>query len=301
MKFFHGAGKAGPYFEGWYFRHITQSGEALALIPALHIDDGGRAAASIQVIAPEGTWTVEFPGEALLAAEGLFQVWLDGNLFNRKGIWLDLHTRGLHLNGELRYGPFTPLKSDIMGPFRFVPGMECSHGVISMGHRLEGTLLLNGRSVDFTGGTGYIETDRGRSFPAEYLWTQCAWREARSNSLLASIAEIPVPGGRFTGCICAVLYGGREYRLATYRGSRVRRWSQGGALISQGQYQLAVELVEGRGQPLRAPESGQMRRTIHESLCAKVRYRFWVGEKLLFDHTDERAGYEYDDLNARRG
>ena len=66
-----------------------------------------------------------------------------------------------------------------MGPFRFLPGMECSHGVISMGHALEGTLTLNGAVLDFAGGTGYVETDRGRSFPSAYLWTQCAWREAR--------------------------------------------------------------------------------------------------------------------------
>ena len=62
--------------------------------------------------------------------------------------------RGLSLHGALQCGPFTPLKSDIMGPFRFLPGMECSHGVISMGHTLEGTLTLNGAVLDFAGGTG---------------------------------------------------------------------------------------------------------------------------------------------------
>lgn len=72
---------------------------------------------------------------------------------------------------------FTPLRSDIMGPFRFLPGMECSHGVISMGHSLEGKLDLNGKRIDFSGGTGYVETDRGRSFPSAYLWTQCTVRQ----------------------------------------------------------------------------------------------------------------------------
>ena len=55
-----------------------------------------------------------------------------------------------------------------MGPFRFIAGMECSHGVISMMHSLEGTIEINGEIVDFSGGTGYIETDRGRSFPSAY-------------------------------------------------------------------------------------------------------------------------------------
>lgn len=294
MRFFHGAGKTGPYFEGWYFRHLSQDGEALALIPAFHIDEAGRASASLQVIAPEGTWTVDFPGEALQASEGVFQIWLDGNLFNRKGMWLDLKAPGLDLRGEVRYGPFTRLKSDIMGPFRLVPGLECSHGVISMGHRLEGTLILNGRTIDCSGGTGYIETDRGRSFPSAYLWTQCAWKEARSSGLMLSVAEVPLLGGRFTGSVCAVLYGGREYRLATYRGLKVQRWSPEGVLLRQGPYRLAADLLEGAGQPLRAPAGGRMTRTIRESVRATVRYRFWAGEELIFDHTDGRAAFEYD-------
>lgn len=36
-----------------------------------------------------------------------------------------------------------------------------------------------------------------------------------------------------------------------------------------------------------------MTRTIRESLCAKVRYRFFIREQLLFDHTDDGAGFEF--------
>jgi hypothetical protein len=36
-----------------------------------------------------------------------------------------------------------------------------------------------------------------------------------------------------------------------------------------------------------------MQRMVRESLCARVRYRFWAGEKLLFEHVDNCAGFEY--------
>ena len=42
-----------------------------------------------------------------------------------------------------------------------------------------------------------------------------------------------------------------------------------------------------------APERGSMSRVIRESLCARVRYRFWEGERLVFDHEDDRASFEY--------
>ena len=54
-----------------------------------------------------------------------------------------------------------------MGPFSFVPLMECYHGILSMNHSLKGTLSFQGENLLFTGGKGYIEKDWGHSF--EYL------------------------------------------------------------------------------------------------------------------------------------
>ena len=286
------AGKRGPCFAGWYFKHQTKTGRALALIPAMHVDAAGRRSASLQVIAEGQSWWLEYPASKFHAAEKPLQIRLGQNAFSRAGIQLDIEQEGLSLHGALRYGPFTPLKSDIMGPFRFLPGMECSHGVFSMGHTLEGSMTLNGEKLDFSGGLGYIESDRGRSFPSAYLWTQCVWP---GGSLMLSIADIPLPVGRFTGCICVVICRGREYQLATYRGVRIEQWSDTGAVIRQGKYRLTAELLEGQACPLRAPSAGRMDRTIRESLCAKMRYCFWSGETLLFAHTDENASFEYAD------
>ena len=296
-QYYYGAKRHGPYFEGWYFKLLTRDGEALALIPALHIDRKGRRSASLQVISREASWWLEYADTEFHAWEDRLQIQMGPSLFSEKGVSLRIAREGLSLCGAIRCGPFLPLSSDIMGPFRFVPGMECSHGVISMAHPLDGQLVLNGRTMNFSGGTGYIETDRGRSFPDRYLWTQCAWQEARrsSNSIMLSVATIPLPVGRFTGCICAVVCHGREYRLATYRGARVQRWASDGAVIRQGNDRLTVELLEGRERPLRAPVEGSMGRTIHESLCAGVRYRFWHGGALLLSHTDCQASFEYAD------
>lgn len=289
--YYHGREKRGPYFEGWYLKHQTRDGAALALIPAYHIDGMGRRSASLQVITEGESWCLEYP--AFHADGQSFCVQVGNSLFTSRETRLHVEREGLSLHGAVFYGPFAPLKSDIMGPFRFLPFMECAHGVISMGHPLEGSLTLNGKRMNFSGGTGYIETDRCRSFPSAYLWTQCAWREPRLASLMLSVAAVPIAGVRFTGCICAVCYGGREYRLATYRGARVEQWCSTGAVIRQGQYRLTAELLEGEECPLHAPVIGIMGRTVRESLCSVVRYRFWEGKALLFEHIDRCAGFEY--------
>lgn len=293
MKFFHGAKRTGPYFEGWYLKHQSKSGRTLALIPAFHMDAGGRRAASLQVISDRQAWWLEYPATQFHADPERFQVRLGQSSFGNQGIDLHVEQDGLSLHGALGYGPFAALRSDIMGPFRLFGSMQCSHGVLSMGHSLQGALRLNGEEIDFSNGMGYIETDRGRSFPRAYLWTQCAWDGPERGGLMLAVATVPLPVGSFTGCICSVLYQGREYRLATYRGARIEEWSPSGAIIRQGKYRLKVELLEPRAQPLRAPAEGRMERTVHESLCAPTRYSLWQGETLLFRHTDPSASFEY--------
>lgn len=292
-RFEHGSKRRGPYFEGWYLKCQTQAGETLALIPALHIDASGQRSASLQVLTQSGAWQLDFPASALRASENTFCVTLGPNVFSACGMVLDIDAQGLSLHGRLHFGPFTPLHSDIMGPFRRFAGMECAHGVISMGHALSGQIMLNGKALDFGGGAGYIETDRGRSFPSAYLWTQCLWTQPEPASLMCAVASIPLPIGRFTGCICAVCCGGREYRLATYRGAVPLRWSNEGAVIRQGGFRLEIIVHKTQALRLCAPVQGRMTRTIHESLCSTVRFRFLKRDQLLFDHTDDGASFEF--------
>ncbi|MGN0773161.1 MAG: tocopherol cyclase family protein [Candidatus Ventricola sp.] len=289
----HGERRRGPYFEGWYLKCQTKAGESLALIPALHIDASGGRSASLQVVTGRRAWQLDVPCESFFASADAFFVRLGSSVFSSEGMALDVDANGLSLHGRLAFGPFTPLASDIMGPFRLFAGMECAHGVVSMAHSLSGQLLLNGKTFDFDSGAGYIETDRGRSFPSAYLWTQCLWMQPQPVSLMCAVAAIPLPIGRFTGCICAICCDGHECRLATYRGASAERWSREGAVIRQGKLRLEIDVLSAQGLPLRAPVQGRMTRTIRESLCARVRYRFFIRDHLLFDHTDDRASFEF--------
>ena len=55
-----------------------------------------------------------------------------------------------------------------MGPFTYIPGMECKHDIFSISF-LTGTLIINGKRVSFDHGYGYIEGDKGRNFPKKHL------------------------------------------------------------------------------------------------------------------------------------
>ena len=78
---------------------------------------------------------------------------------------------------------------------------------------------------------------------------------------MLSVATIPTLLGSFTGCICALVHEGHEYRLATYRGARVEHWSCGGAVIRQGRWLLKVELLDSGAKPLRFATSSTSSRS----------------------------------------
>lgn len=253
------------YFEGRYYKH--QKGDQTLCLIAGQADGGPF----IQVITNTHVWQYDS---------------LAGCQIDTKGIRLDLP----QIKGAVRYGPYTPLKGDIMGPFQYLP-MQCRHEVVSMGHTLEGGFLVDGRMLDLSGGRGYIEGDRGRSFPNAYLWLHCN-DFSQPLSIMASVADIPFVGFHFMGCICAIHYKGREIRLATYRGVHIHHAGRDGLTLAQGRYRLRVDIGAHAALPLKAPRKGQMVDTIHESNCASARFRLWESGALLFDLASCNTSFE---------
>ena len=290
----------GAWFEGWYFKHQGEEG-GLALIPAVHRERKGDWRASLQVITPWESRMISYPITAFSRLGDGVELRLGESWFSGDGVYLAVEEPGFSLKGELQYGPLSVPAEDIMGPFRHVPHMQCVHGILSMGHLVDGSVVLNKKPIRFRRGQGYWETDRGRSFPKRYLWTQCAWQERQRVSLMLAIAHIPVGIGSFTGIISEILFAGQSIRLATYHGAKAVGWGADGAQIRQGRLRLEAKVLEHHPLPLRAPNGGGMSRTIHESLFATVRYRLWEGEKLLFDHTDSQASFEWSEQENKEG
>ena len=280
------------FFQGWYFKHQSPT-QTLCLIPGIQQERDGQRSAFLQVVTSDHSYQLHYPFEKLKAYHGDNTLQLGLCRFGRDGVHLDVRTPELQLWGDLAYGPFSVLSSPIMGPFRFLPRMQCSHGVLSMHHSVEGMLQLNGVPYSFSHGMGYIESDWGDSFPQEYLWTQDMQPEFPQSIMLA-VARVPVYGICFLGCICEIRLGARQYRLATYRGARVHSFDNCHAALSQGRYHLEIRrLCDDLGQSLRAPVLGKMSRSIQEAARCRVEYRFFENHVLLHEWVSDQASFEY--------
>lgn len=292
MRNFHGFHRTSCFFEGWYLKHQA-GGYTIAFIPAYHVDESGVASASIQVITNHASYLARFPSTAFLVHPRRFLVKIGENVFCDKGVKIHFRAKGLSVDGTLRYHNTTPLPYPAMGPFSMAPGMQCNHGVLSLSHRLTGSLTVNGEKISFHGGTGYIEKDWGSSFPSSYLWTQSNFYHKGDCCVMISAADVPFLNTHFPGCICVVYDGNKQYRIATYLGARILKHTSREIIIRQGPYLLQAVLLYDNPFELKAPVMGGMSRNIHESPACTVRYRFWADRKLILDETSKQAGFEH--------
>lgn len=279
-------GERGSFY-GWYFK--CQSGtQTLAVIPAVH-RAGRKRTCSIQIITEEQSYTVELPAEQFRRKGRT--IFIGRNRFGAEGIRLAVCAPGLRAKGRLDFGTLFPLRYSIMGPFALMPFLECRHSIWSMKHTVRGTVYVNETAYSFEGAQGYWEGDRGRSFPEQYIWTQCGFPRG---ALMLSVAHIPMAGFHFRGIIAVVLLDGREYRLATYLGAKAVKIQDGLVRVMQGSLELEAELLEDAGKPLRAPAEGDMVRVIHESAACRARYCFRKNGRRLLDFETDRASFEYE-------
>lgn len=258
------------HFKGYYYKH--QKGENILSLIIGKSSEGSF----LQVLTKNNSYYIPNP---------------EGFIISSDGIQLDIKSNEIYLFGEIKYSNLTPIKYDIMGPFKFFP-MECSHKIVSMNHRTDGYMILNNEYMDFTDGTGYIEGDSGTSFPKEYMWIQCCDFK-KGYSIVASVATIPLLRFKFNGCICNINYLGQEYRLATYLGVKIIKCDKKKLILEQGKYKLIVEILNSEGQRLMAPKQGRMSYPIYEDIACTANFRFYIHEKELFNITSKYSSFEY--------
>ncbi|MDE6665473.1 MAG: hypothetical protein K2K14_04690 [Ruminococcus sp.] len=275
------------YFKGWYFKCCTKE-KTIAFIPAYHQNKNNKTA-SLQIITDNSAFNIPFCN--FQYHENPLHIQIGESIFSEKAINLNIRTKEISVQGVLKFSEISPIKYDIMGPFKFVPFMQCRHSVFSMKHQINGQITLNEQQYIFKHGIGYIEGDCGISFPKRYVWTQYHFK---NGSLMLSVADIPFSGIHFTGIIGIVLLNGKEYRIATYLGAKVKYIGKNTVTVQQGNFCLTAKLLEKNAHPLYAPDNGKMSRTIHESTSCKAFYRFSYKKQILCKFVSNRASFEFE-------
>jgi len=270
---YHGWGKTKNYFEGWYFKFVDPTENYAFAV--YH----------------------NFSADTFIPATNTFHLQLADNQFSEKNIRLNLPD----LKGELSFQNTTQWPKmlgapGVMGWYSFVPFMECYHGVVSLFHRLKGSMEINGNLVDFTNGIGYIEKDWGQSFPSSWIWMQTNHFTYKTPvSLMVSVARIPWLTTSFIGYLVGFYFEGNLYKFATYTGAQRKTSIEGNKVtlsFKDRQYRLELIAHQVEGTNLVSPVSGEMAGKVNESLEAEIEVQFYRNDKLIFEDKGRNMGME---------
>jgi hypothetical protein len=304
--FFQGNNKNKQYFEGWYFKLVSSDRQVVwAIIPGISLGRKNEGSYPfIQLINGKNgkSYFIKYHLDEFQYSRRSFEVSIANNKFSGSGISLDIHDNGTEFRGKvdlqyLRPYPVRLLSPGVMGWYRFVPTMECYHGIVSMNHRLAGELSLAGKKYDFTGGKGYIEKDWGKSMPHAWIWMQSNHFKREDLSVSISIANIPWKKSAFTGFLIILSAEDHYYIFTTYNRSRITK-----LLVRDGKvvfevrnrhYKLSVNSMSTISGDLKAPVEGEMKRTISESIGAEVGIQLRnKSNDIILEDTGSPAGME---------
>lgn len=287
------------YFEGWYFKCNTQENTIVFIVGKAR-EKGEEA--FIQVIrnGDPKSYYIPYDIKTFSYQESPFSLRIGNSIFTEDYIYLNI-SGSINIKGIIYFNSFTRLPKKIlqkglMGPFGYIPFMECYHDVLSMGHNLWGKLLINDNLMNFENGKGYIERDWGNSFPKSYLWMQCNHFTQSSLSVMLAIADIPFLACNFRGFLCVISIEDETRIFATYTGARIEQITKEEdsieVCIRQGKEIIRIKTYYDKGHMLKAPNKGAMKGTVYEVLDGKMELQMYYNEQLKAELRGEQAAFE---------
>ena len=284
---YHGFIAQAPYFEGWYYKLVSKNEERrYAIIPGVYLaQEQAESHCFVQVFDSKADQVRyhRYDFEAFKPSPDSFEIILGPNYFSADRIELGIDDELGKLSGSLNFANLSPwpvrfFSPGAMGWFAWVPFMECYHGVVSMDHTIQGSLNLDGESLDFSGGRGYIEKDWGKRFPSAWIWGQSNHFSQPGISLMVSVAVIPWLGRSFAGFIVGFLFDGKIHRFATYNRSKIEGIGLEDKFVDlvlkNATHRLRIKAVRQEGGLLQAPTEIAMDRRILETLDAQFEVQF---------------------------
>jgi tocopherol cyclase len=273
---FQGDLRKSHYFEGWYFKQSSLDGDTvLSIIPGISLAKEDRHA-FIQLLDGKSgiAYYERFGVEEFKPGLEPFSVKIGDNVFSLSGVELDIRGE-TSVKGSLRYSDLNLFRGGVgmrgvMGWYGFVPFMETYHGLISMDHVVNGSLIINGDKRVFDSARGYIEKDWGSSFPSSWIWLQANSFKERGVSLMVSVAVIPWLHSSFVGHLAIFLHKGEVFNLSTYSGGKVTRLEKKDTglqmRVENKRYSIHILAESGRFIDLKSPKMGVMKGRTAETL-----------------------------------
>jgi len=303
-ELFQGNLRKKHYFEGWYFKQVTQDQSyTFSFIPGVSLaENDSHAFIQIMNGFDRSTDYIRYPLDEFSWDKRNLLLKIGPSVFTGNEISLDIRGENIQVTGQINFKnivkyPKSIFSPGIMGWYSFIPFMECNHGIVSVNHDLLGRISVNRNVIDFDGGKGYIEKDWGVSFPEAWIWIQSNNFKEHDTSFSFSVAKIPWMGKYFIGFITFLYLNKKFYLFSTYNKSTVSEIARNKDIIEisvrSSENILKIRVIQNLFGELRAPVSGEMSRRIKESIDSEVHIQLFNKYNILeYEGTGKSVGLE---------
>ncbi|MDD3392751.1 MAG: tocopherol cyclase family protein [Bacilli bacterium] len=182
--------------------------------------------------------------------------------------------------------------NSIMSYFKYLP-LSTSHEIIFLKASVSGEIINNQSKINISGNC-YMEKTMGNKFPKQWLWIEANNFNNPNAALVIAIADIFY---NFKGFFCVLNINNKEYRFATYNGSKVSIIKNNSdnieIVIKKKDIMLNIKTIYKDDYFLTAPtKNGKMKKIINESLNSNLTFTLYEKNKNIVSDTSNYVGCE---------
>ena len=308
-ELYHGIKDNRPYFEGWYFKHVSDD-LTIAIICGMSRSKNQEDDHSfVQIIRdkPYKSYYMQFGYDKFIAKKDSFEVSIGENFLSYDRLKINIDTEDIKINVDLKYQDHkylevSKLSPSIMGPYSYIPNMQCNHGVLSLKNTVLGTISIDDKTYSMDNAIGYIEKDWGESFPRSWVWLQGNKTNKKEEDVtfMCSVASIPFGILNFRGLIATLTINDKQFRFATYNKAKIKSIDElensVRIIIKKRNYMLYINAFTNKFEELIAPTRSGMDRKIYESLSAEIMIRLTYKDETIYKGVLVNCGMEISEL-----
>lgn len=143
---------------------------------------------------------------------------------NKVQIDIDSHCKGELVIEDVIDTKKSLIKPGVMGYYQYLPKLEFYEDIITLQGKIKGGLYVNGKAIDFNGGSYYLQRQWGNKYPNVWLWAECNGFQKKKNlALNIGVARLKLWFNYYTAFAIPVYYDNQVEIFANYNGGQIAK------------------------------------------------------------------------------
>ncbi|MFB6317120.1 tocopherol cyclase family protein [Saccharicrinis sp. FJH54] len=295
------------YFENWLFKLVSEDrNSVMVIIPVMELGSNQRCYVQFMNGISGETCVAYYDLKELTASKYDMDFSFGGNNFSEKGIDISVDQKGFTGSGRIDFGelmryPSKGLRRNLMGYFSYLPFQHIYYAVISMQHKINGSITMNNQTFNFDNGTGFIEKTWGKYYPESWLYIGCNTFTIPDTYFVVTASTINLGFTKILGNIGYFYHKGKLLNISFYTKTRFTKFDHQGKVLllelTKDEHRIEITLIPRNKGKIKIPSATE-NRYVFESADSTLHLNYFVNNQLVLSTEGEHAEYDFvEDLN----